>query len=609
MEMPKCRQSERIDGTHSLGVAVVIHVALVMIAMFSFAGCVRKAPNSSESVGGKITQVATGSDIDNDTLAAERISIKFPAGFITEFTTVSVKEGHVVFSQVAAGGIIGNQFHVSIAESGVNLVLASPMEVAIEIDLPSGSSVDDLAVLLQVLATEEQDANEGATVTKTLLLAGPLLKIEPVQGNTYKIIFKSDFPFFNAAVALYSAVVGDVILEPVRHLQLNAGADLTFIVRESSIGESEVYGWGHNSTKQLTSQVAGDYATTPRLISLEAGTGNVAGGYGNSCALFGSRSTEIQCWGKNSNGEVGVGNRSQAPVESPEPVNVSSVSGNGMFYAFAVGGAHTCGVTAGGEIFCWGLDSDERLGDKDAQRELCDTSGFGTYCSSAPSTKVKLAEVASLTLSAGAADTCALTRDGKAYCWGPGYNVSLGLGQFDYSAKLIRDEGGESIHFIAIDVNWFSMSSKSHACGIDRLGRVYCWGAAEKGKLGNGATSGTEEQAVPVDFSAHPGETFLGLAIGGDHSCALARSGKIYCWGDNDFSQVGTGASASTYSRPQLVAADGVRFVGVSAGTRHTCALSDEGEVYCWGANNLGQVGDGSGLNELATPTLVTFAE
>ena len=146
-----------------------------------------------------------------------------------------------------------------------------------------------------------------------------------------------------------------------------------------------------------------------------------------------------------------------------------------------------------------------------------------------------------------------------------------------------------------------------HTCALTADGRVKCWGANDSGQLGNGSTT---DSATPVD-AALPGAAQV-IAAGYDHTCAVV-SGAVYCWGDNAFGEIGDG---TTTDRPNPVAVSalttGIVAMGAGGGILnstvsfgHTCAVDAAGGVHCWGANGSGQVGDGTTVTR-TSPVAVT---
>jgi len=126
----------------------------------------------------------------------------------------------------------------------------------------------------------------------------------------------------------------------------------------------------------------------------------------------------------------------------------------------------------------------------------------------------------------------------------------------------------------------------SNTCAVAKAGQVYCWGDDTSGHLGDASRL---PYAAPVSVAA---QSFTQIVAGRAHTCALTTAGKAFCWGANTEGQLGDGTQASR-SGAVAVAQRGT-FVSLVAGGDHTCGLTDEGGALCWGSNRVGQLGDGS---------------
>ena len=153
------------------------------------------------------------------------------------------------------------------------------------------------------------------------------------------------------------------------------------------------------------------------------------------------------------------------------------------------------------------------------------------------------------------------------------------------------------------DGPWSSVSTgRDHTCGLTSGGRAYCWGSNELGQLAATAggpsvcrfegVQGTRAcSSSPVAVLAS--ERFLSISAGGAHSCAIAADRSLYCWGDNAHGQLGEALPA----RGIVHIAGTLGFAAVSAGAQHTCAVRTDGALFCWGRNNRGQIGRGDKLS------------
>jgi alpha-tubulin suppressor-like RCC1 family protein len=188
-------------------------------------------------------------------------------------------------------------------------------------------------------------------------------------------------------------------------------------------------------------------------------------------------------------------------------------------------------------------------------------------------------------LNAGFFHTCGLTPQGTAYCWGEGANGKLGdpaVRWTDSRAAPVR---------VRSDVAFVSLSSGGeHNCALTSDGSAYCWGLNDYGQIGDGRVGLRNSRSQPVQVKTDL--RFSVLALGLAHTCGLTSAGKAYCWGSNDDGQLGTGAATSS-TAPVAVGGD-LRFTSLEAGTAHTCALTEEGRAFCWGRNWRGQLGTGT---------------
>lgn len=201
------------------------------------------------------------------------------------------------------------------------------------------------------------------------------------------------------------------------------------------------------------------------------------------------------------------------------------------------------------------------------------------------------AAVESLTfmkVDAGRAHTCAITLDGFAYCWGSNYLGQLGDGTTDerQSPRLVKTANGFSQGQVT-DIS----AGLTHTCAATADGLAFCWGYNGAGRLGN--ESSDVLTTVPVRVGGLAPKSVSSVVAGGKHSCVLDLSGTALCWGANEWGQLGDGTVARSRAAAQPVRLGG-RVVALSAGTLHTCAVTAERELFCFGANLAGQLGDGT---------------
>jgi alpha-tubulin suppressor-like RCC1 family protein len=227
------------------------------------------------------------------------------------------------------------------------------------------------------------------------------------------------------------------------------------------------------------------------------------------------------------------------------------------------------------------------------------TDGGPFPCSRVP---VKVSGGISFTqLAGGGAHTCGLTGDGSAYCWGS--NGRGRLGDNSIANRVAPVPVATDLKFVSID------AGASHTCALTGDGTAYCWGANDRGQLGDGTTNA---RLVPQAVTG--GHTFRLITTGGfdiGHTCGLTDAAKAYCWGDNERGQLGNGSGGFEREDldPHPVPAPVVgapTFASLTAGLgRHTCGFTDAGAAYCWGENPFGALGDGS-VGDRAPPVPVS---
>jgi alpha-tubulin suppressor-like RCC1 family protein len=289
------------------------------------------------------------------------------------------------------------------------------------------------------------------------------------------------------------------------------------------------------------------------------------------------------CWGLFGDGQLGVGaapSGSGPSLTAPFQVAQGAMIFAGSVLASSSGGSHTCAVILGSDAYCWGKNSDGRLGNG------------GTSNATSP---VKVSGTGYVSISAGGLHTCARTGTDRVYCWGQNNDGQAGASGATLSPVLVAP--GQM--FISVS------AGGNHSCAIETGGAAWCWGSNSKGQLGASGNGGSTPVAVEGGF------LFTAVVAGDRHSCALTADGAVYCWGDNNAGQLGANPLVEPTRATPAPAAPGFAFVAIAAGLEHTCGLTGAGLAYCWGRNSSGELGDGSSTGSW-TPVAVggghTFA-
>jgi alpha-tubulin suppressor-like RCC1 family protein len=267
-------------------------------------------------------------------------------------------------------------------------------------------------------------------------------------------------------------------------------------------------------------------------------------------------------------------------------INVAVTCGT----TIAVGVAHSCALTSAGTVLCWGSNEFGQLGNG------------GTTNVTSPVQVVGLTSSA-VSIAAGSESTCALTSLGTVWCWGDNSSGQLGNGTFTQSTipvQVMDPAGNAPLSDIARIA-----AGQSHTCAVTAAGAALCWGDNSQGELGNG-TEIVSSLPVPVSGLATGVST---IAAGSDFTCAVISEGGAKCWGDGVSGQLGNGTSASSTTPSTVLDVTGSSplsgVVTISAGFENACALTAEGNVFCWGADSAGQLGNGTISSVAATPVEV----
>jgi alpha-tubulin suppressor-like RCC1 family protein len=330
-----------------------------------------------------------------------------------------------------------------------------------------------------------------------------------------------------------------------------------------------LYCWGENSAGQV-----GDGSRVNRFapVAVLGNTSEVTVGLDrNVCAV--QSNGAAQCWGLNNDGALGRGfDRFLAPTAIAGAPVLTSLAANDLAQS-------TCGLTASGNVQCWGNNGAY--------------PAFGAQTTSLINdVPVPGGQGVTLSRLSGASyHTCGVTATNQGYCWGANFQGALGSGSFSGGDTPVAVVGGRSFSKIDVGVD--------HSCGLATDGKAYCWGLANDGRLGNGSSTGHVFSPALVLGNL----VFTDVSNGNGHSCGIATGGAAYCWGGNGNGQLGDGTSSNS-STPVAVSG-GLTFSRIEAGWDFSCGLLTDGRVACWGSGGGGRLGNGS-TSLWRTPRLIS---
>ncbi|MBL7543905.1 MAG: hypothetical protein JNL11_08815 [Bdellovibrionaceae bacterium] len=413
----------------------------------------------------------------------------------------------------------------------------------------------------------------------------------------------------------------------------------------ASLSNGTVRCWGSNSMSQL-----GDGGTTNSGTPITPSVSNVvevAAGYLNTCVILSNSS--VQCWGANgysslANGVAGgttltpsliktdasttltgikkvIPGNSNLIVVTDTNIYMSGLNTRGQFFNFTTvsqnfmtaltglpamklvtlgGGGTVCGVkTSNGQIVCWGDSGHGQAG----------TSIISNFFGFRPINTGFFTNVSAVGLSD--AHGCAVN-SGLTYCWGWAQAGRLGTGNgANTVTPSVVKENSNTTNLTTYSGS-FGIGSLSQ-CEITTDNLVKCWGYNTYGQVGAGdTTSYNYARTVKINSTTNLTDV-IQISVGGHHVCALTGTRNVYCWGYNNFGQIGQGStSPAVYSYAVPVsgfsAVVGQRVSSLSSGIYYNCALLENGDVRCWGRNNLGQLGNGTTTDLYAPPTSTATA-
>jgi alpha-tubulin suppressor-like RCC1 family protein len=349
-------------------------------------------------------------------------------------------------------------------------------------------------------------------------------------------------------------------------------------------------------------------AASPADLAVGSGVSfvQVAVGRADTCAIRSDSS--LWCWGDNADGELLLSDTSNRLT----PVAVAGAAWSQV----ACGSSHTCAVSNQATLSCWGNNGSGQLG-----ATTLSASGGQTTVPGGPWQRVV----------AGIYQTCAIAQDTSLWCWGANTNGELGTGDTVSSGVPVQVAGqgwsqvsGNYLHSCAVkndgtlwcwglnanlqtgtsslfpwsptqvgsETDWSQVTTGLyHSCAVKTDGTLWCWGGNLSGQLGSDsiAVLPTAQTSDPVQVT---GTTWKSVSAGQSHTCAVTVDGTLWCWGDNSEGQLGDGTEDSE-STPVAVGS-GQTWTMVAAGISHTCALDTGGSLWCWGDNSAGQLGIGS---------------
>lgn len=456
------------------------------------------------------------------------------------------------------------------------------------------------------LEASTKGASSGVALSAATAQISAIGRVELISGGS--------------VVKTYTAIVKKAVTWPA---DLNAARVVSGSFRTCALMSNSVWCWGDPKGKGALGDGMNTKANVPVRVRQ---VGDMK--YGkiidiftaqfHSCVLTElSGVRKVYCWGSNEegqlgNGQYGAGKYSDVPVEVGGGIvgkNITAIGGTGDV---------SCAI-ADGKIYCWGSNYRGELGYNAPSHPTLSPNPVPVATGGDPYWRLQPGyKAVKLSTSGSRSQTmCAIMDTGIAYCWGQAkfgqtgstaFVSSYNYGQPVRVARIsnVTDISQDGYPYGAAHLT-SPYSRAPHVCAI-ASGKVYCWGGAEDGQSGVGAYDDAtyKTYTAPKEVKGLPGVPKR-IAVGLGHSCALVELSdgkhKVYCWGANEFGQLGANKDAShlSYSRtpqPVHVGPGGLPssedVVTLAAGANRGCAIMTNKRAYCWGKNDDGQIGDGT---------------
>lgn len=338
--------------------------------------------------------------------------------------------------------------------------------------------------------------------------------------------------------------------------------------------DGDAYCWGIGGEGQIGHGVigVGGNASVPTRVLGEHKFRDIAAGYTHSCGI---RTDGLAyCWGDDTSGALGNGS---GQAHSSTPMAVANAH---RYRSIQIGQEGSCAIDDSGDLYCWGKSYFSGGLDQGAPVLMGSGKKFRSVYADMTS-------------------ACAIATNGISYCWGAGSNGKLGIGSTStsYSLAAVRMDN------VTGDASWLKMAGGgASGCGLKSNGKIYCWGSNSDGQLGDNTTT---SQPSPLNSVVATVDTFIDLSVGESFACGINAEGYIACWGSASSGVLGNGQSTTNALVPVPLTSAG-RYMQISSGLNHNCAVDSQGQLVCWGNDSHGKLGNGSDSSSDVTEPMVS---
>jgi len=324
--------------------------------------------------------------------------------------------------------------------------------------------------------------------------------------------------------------------------------------------DGSVWAWGANGSGQLGDGTTIDQYSPVLTVRLPSAIA-IGGGADHSAAV--AQDGSVWAWGDNSSGELGFGSTDNRST----PQHITTLAN---VVAISAASESNLALKNDGSAWSWGINSTGQLGDgtltpKSAPVQITGISGVAGVC-------------------AGEYHSAAVKVDGTAWAWGSNGYGELGNNSYVNSYIPVQVTGLTNAIAVAVGTN--------HTIALESDGSVWAWGYNADGELGDGTTT-TRSAAVQVAGLSN----VIAISAGAYHNLALKSDGTVWAWGYNYYGELGDGTSTNRLLPVQVTGISNA--IAVAAGGFHSIVLKSDGTVWVWGANDFGELGDGTAISRL----------
>ncbi|NCC41581.1 MAG: hypothetical protein EOM21_19610, partial [Gammaproteobacteria bacterium] len=363
--------------------------------------------------------------------------------------------------------------------------------------------------------------------------------------------------------------------------------------------DGEVWMWGWDQYGKLgdggTNTDQAEPVEITSKFTVNSGEKIVGVSLGHSHSSAWTSDGEVWMWGRDDKGQLGDGGTNTDQAEPVEITSKFTVNSGEKIVGVSLGQSHSSAWTSDGEVWMWGSDSYGQLGDGGTNTDQAEPVEITSKFTVNSGEKI-------VGVSLGALHSGAWTSDGEVWMWGWDLVGQLGDGgtntdqdePVEITSKFTINSG-EKIVGVSLGASFSSAWTSD--------GEVWMWGVDSHGVLGDGGTNTNQAEPVEITskFTVNSGEKIVGVSLGNTSSSAWTSDGEVWMWGRDSYGELGDGGTNTNQPEPVEITSkftvnSGEKIVGVSLGTFNSGAWTSNGEVWMWGSDSYGQLGDGGSM-------------